>query len=282
MRPEPALGVSAEPASTPAPRLELLGVTKRFRSARGEVVGALEDVTFTVGTGEFVCLVGPTGSGKTTIVNLLAGLERPDEGAILVDGRPVGRPGPDRAVLFQDPALFPWMTVRRNVDFALELAGHPKERRGPVVDEWLAKVHLTRWAEAQPHELSAGMRQRAALARALACRPSVLLADEPFAALDAQTRQVMQVELQRVWVETGTTFVFVTHNVQEAVFLADRVLLLSAPPGTLVAEYRITAPRPRGLEDALLSKVVVDVHDQLQREVEKVVAREAGRPTSLA
>jgi NitT/TauT family transport system ATP-binding protein len=142
---------------------------------------------------------------------------------------------------------------------------------------WLRKVHLGRFATAQPHELSGGMRQRAALARALSCQPEVLLADEPFAALDAQTREILQRELQEVWSEIRNTFVFVTHNVREAVFLADRVVLMSAPPGTLVAEHRITAPRPRDIEDVLLSKVVVDVHGHLSKEVDKVVAAEIDR-----
>jgi NitT/TauT family transport system ATP-binding protein len=257
-------------------KLSARGVSKSFRNARGQVTPALEDVTLDVAPGEFVCLIGPSGCGKTTLLNLFAGLNRPDEGQVLMDGRPITAPGPDRAVLFQEPALFPWMSVRQNVDFALRMIRvEPAERRERAM-HWLGKVHLTGFADAQPHELSGGMRQRAALARALACQPSVLLADEPFAALDAQTREILQGELQRVWQETRNTFVFVTHNVREAVFLADRVVLMSAPPGTLVAEHRIEAPRPREFEDVLLSKVVVDIHDHLHREVEKVVAREIG------
>jgi sulfonate transport system ATP-binding protein len=191
-----------------------------------------------------------------------------------MDGRPITGPGPERAVLFQDPALFPWMSVRGNVEFALKMIGVPKDERSDRAMDWLKKVHLGRFADVQPHELSGGMRQRAALARALSCQPEVLLADEPFAALDAQTREILQEELQRVWSETKNTFVFVTHNVREAVFLADRVVLMSAPPGTFMAEHRISAPRPREFEDVLLSKVVVDIHDHLHKEVEKVVARE--------
>jgi len=177
-------------------------------------------------------------------------------------------------MLFQDPALFPWLNVRANVEFALQLIGVPKDERPDRAMHWLRRVHLGRFANAQPHELSGGMRSRAAIARALACQPEVLLADEPFAALDAQTREILQAELQEVWSETRNTFVFVTHNVREAVFLADRVVLMSAPPGTFVAEHRITAPRPREFEDVLLSKVVVDIHDHLLKEVEKVVERE--------
>jgi NitT/TauT family transport system ATP-binding protein len=199
---------------------------------------------------------------------------RRDTGELFIDGRPIMSPGPDRAVLFQDPALFPWLSVRHNVEFALELIGTPRDERGDIAMDWLRRVHLARFADAQPHELSGGMRSRAALARALACRPEVLLADEPFAALDAQTREILQHELQEVWSEVRNTFIFVTHNVREAVFLADRVVLMSAPPGSFVAEHRITAPRPREFEDVLLNKVVVDIHDHLLKEVEKVVQRE--------
>lgn len=264
------------------PKLSARGVSKVFANSRGQSTSALDDVTLDIAPGEFVCLIGPSGCGKTTLLNLFAGLDRPDQGEILMEGRPIARPGPDRAVLFQEPALFPWMSVLGNIEFALKLCGVPKDDRRERAMIWLQKVHLGRFANSQPHELSGGMRQRAALARALACRPAVLLADEPFAALDAQTREILQGELQRVWTESRNTFVFVTHNVREAVFLADRVVLMSAPPGTLVAEHHITAPRPRAFEDALLSKVVVDIHDHLQREVEKVVAREIDLQSSLA
>jgi len=272
-QPEAALSILPGPPIGGA-KLSARGVTKRFRGARGRGTTAVVDVNLEVGKGEFLCLIGPSGCGKTTLLNLFAGLEKPDQGELLLDGRPITGPGPDRAVLFQEPALFPWMSVRRNVEFALKMIGVPKDERGDRSQHWLRKVHLGRFADVQPHELSGGMRQRAALARALACQPEVLLADEPFAALDAQTREILQEELQRVWSETKHTFVFVTHNVREAVFLADRVVLMSAPPGTFMAEHRITAPRPRQFEDVLLNKVVVDIHDHLHKEVEKVVARE--------
>ena len=263
-------------AGPAAPRLSLSHVSKTYLNARGQRTDAVRDVSFDVAPGEFVCLVGPSGCGKSTILNMLAGLDAPTVGSIEVDGEPISGPGPDRAVLFQEPALFPWMTVLGNVEFALKLIGVEQSARRERAMEWLGKVHLGKFTDAHPHELSGGMRQRAALARALACDPSVVLADEPFAALDAQTREILQNELQRVWEETRKTFVFVTHNVREAVFLADRVIVMSAPPGALVMEERITAPRPREFEDVLLGKVVVDVHDQLVKEVNKVVAREIG------
>jgi NitT/TauT family transport system ATP-binding protein len=264
----------APPTRDGTPKLSARAASKTFRNRRGDVVRALGRVDLDVAPGEFVCLIGPSGCGKSTLLNLFAGLDRPDTGELSIDGRRIVGPGPDRAVLFQDPALFPWLSVRRNVEFALELIGTPKDERGDVAMHWLTRVHLGRFADAQPHELSGGMRSRAALARALACRPDVLLADEPFAALDAQTREILQRELQEVWSEVRNTFVFVTHNVREAVFLADRVILMSAPPGTFVAEHRIIADRPREFEDPLLSKVVVDIHDHLLKEVEKVVERE--------
>jgi NitT/TauT family transport system ATP-binding protein len=261
-------------ASQRTPKLSARSVSKSFRNARGGTVSALGEVNLDIADGEFVCLIGPSGCGKTTLLNLFAGLDRPDTGEILMDGRPITAPGPDRAVLFQEPALFPWLSVRGNVEFALSLIEVPKDEREDRAMHWLRRVHLGRFANAQPHELSGGMRSRAALARSLACQPEVLLADEPFAALDAQTREILQGELQEVWSETRNTFAFVTHNVREAVFLADRVVLMSAPPGTFVAEHRITTPRPREFEDVLLSKVVVDIHDHLIKEVEKVVERE--------
>ena len=256
------------------PKLSAHGVSKTFRNARGEVVSALGEVNLDIGEGEFVCLIGPSGCGKTTLLNLFAGLDRPDTGGIEMDGRPITAPGPDRAMLFQDPALFPWLNVRGNVEFALQLIGVPKDER-PIA-RCTGCGRCTWGGSRTPSRTSsrAGCVQRAAIARALACQPEVLLADEPFAALDAQTREILQAELQEVWSETRNTFVFVTHNVREAVFLADRVVLMSAPPGTFVAEHRITAPRPREFEDVLLSKVVVDIHDHLLKEVAKVVERE--------
>ncbi len=281
MRSTPALHVVPEASSSPS-KLSIRGVSKTYKQASGERVAALERATLEVGAGEFVCLIGPSGCGKSTLLDLIAGLTKPNGGEVLMDGRPVTGPGPDRAVLFQEPSLFPWMSVVENVRFALELTDTPKRERDERAMAWLEKVHLARFALAQPHELSPGMRQRAALARALACQPEVLLADEPFGALDAQSREILQRELQSVWLETRNTFVFVTHNVREAVFLADRVVLMSARPGTFVAEHRISSPRPRAFEDVLLSKVVLDIHDHVLKEVGEAVTSEAGVRPDLA
>ncbi len=271
----PELVETSEPR-TSGPKLSMRHVGMMRRNARGELIAALDDITFDVQPGEFVCLLGPSGCGKSTILNILAGLEHPTSGEASLDGRPIPAPGPDRAVLFQEPALFPWLSVVGNVEFALKLIGVSKPERHERAMLWLSKVGLERFANSQPHELSAGMRQRTALARALACEPDVLLADEPFGDLDAQAREGMQNELQRVWSESRKTFVFVTHNVREAAFLADRVLVMSAPPGRLLEEQRIYSPRPRAMDDVLLTRVVADIHEHLIREVDKVVAREKG------
>ncbi|HSL12232.1 MAG TPA: ABC transporter ATP-binding protein [Actinomycetota bacterium] len=272
-----ALVPSAGEAGTP--KLSVRNLTVARRQASGELVTAAAGVTFDVGRGEFVCLLGPSGCGKTSILNVLAGLDRPASGQAFVDGRPITGPGPDRAVLFQDPALFPWLTVAGNVELALRLIDVPVAERRDRARSWLATVGLMRFADAHPHELSAGMRQRAALARALAADPEVLLGDEPFGQLDAQARELLQDEVQRAWVasEGRKTFVFVTHNVREAVVLADRVLVMSAGPGRLLEEFRIHAPRPRQLDDALVSRVVTEIHALLMQEVNADVARTTGR-----
>jgi NitT/TauT family transport system ATP-binding protein len=261
------------------PKLSVRNLTVARRQASGELVTAATGVTFDVARGEFVCLLGPSGCGKTSILNVLAGLDRPTAGEAFVDGTPISGPGPDRAVLFQEPALFPWLSVTANVELALQLLGVPMSERRDRARSWLTTVGLAGFADAHPHELSAGMRQRAALARALAADPEVLLGDEPFGQLDAQARELLQDEVQRAWVasEGRKTFVFVTHNVREAALLADRVLVMSAGPGRLIEEFRIHAPRPRQLDDALVSRVVIEIHDLLMQEVNADVARAMGR-----
>jgi NitT/TauT family transport system ATP-binding protein len=267
------------PGEASTPKLSARNLTVARRQASGELVTAATGVTFDVARGEFLCLLGPSGCGKTSILNVLAGLDRPTGGQAFVDGRPITGPGPDRAVLFQEPALFPWLSVAGNVELALTLLGVPSDRRRERARSWLTTVGLARFADAQPHELSAGMRQRAALARALAADPEALLGDEPFGQLDAQARELLQDEVQRAWVasEGRKTFLFVTHNVREAALLADRVLVMSTGPGRLLEEFRIHAPRPRQLDDALVSRVVTEIHELLMREVNLDVAREMGR-----
>jgi NitT/TauT family transport system ATP-binding protein len=271
----PATSLIDPAAPSAAPKLAARDLVVTRTTRRGDVVTAVDHVSFDVAAGEFVCLIGPSGCGKTSILNVLAGLEPPETGEALLDGRPIRGPGPDRAVLFQEPALFPWLSVRGNVELALELIGVPAEERRGRSERWIESVGLGRFADAQPHELSEGMRQRAALARALACDPAILLGDEPFGSLDAQARELLQNEVQRVWAESRgrTTFLFVTHNVREAVLLADRVLVMSAGPGRLLEEFRIHADRPRDLDDVLVGRVVSEIHALLAPEIDRSEAR---------
>jgi NitT/TauT family transport system ATP-binding protein len=215
-------------------------------TANERAVTALRDVSFGVAESEFICVVGRSGCGKTTLLNILAGFLVPTKGDVLIGGRAVSGRGLDRGVVFQDFAqLFPWRTAQRNVEFGLEMKGVPRDERARTAQRFLSLVNLDSFAGAYPHELSGGMQQRAAIARALAYNPSVLLMDEPFAALDALTRDEMQRLLVDVWRETRKTIVYVTHNVAEAVYLADRIVVLTPHPGTVKAEVRVTLPRPR-------------------------------------
>jgi NitT/TauT family transport system ATP-binding protein len=215
-------------------------------TANERAVTALRDVSFGVAESEFICVVGRSGCGKTTLLNILAGFLVPTKGDVLIGGRAVSGRGLDRGVVFQDFAqLFPWRTAQRNVEFGLEMKGVPRDERAKTAQRFLGLVNLESFAGAYPHELSGGMQQRAAIARALAYNPSVLLMDEPFAALDALTRDEMQRLLVDVWRETRKTVIYVTHNVAEAVYLADRIVVLTPHPGTVKAEVRVTLPRPR-------------------------------------
>jgi NitT/TauT family transport system ATP-binding protein len=238
-------------------------------------VPILERVSFQVAPGEAVCLVGPSGGGKSTILNLLAGLVTPSQGRVLWDGKPVEGPGPDRAVVFQDAALFPWLTLAQNIAFPLELAKVEKRERADRVDELLQLVHLRRFAGSYPHELSGGMRQRGAIARALATRPRMVLFDEPFAALDGQMRELLQNEVERIVGATGTTMVFVTHQIEEAVRLGDRVVLVGARPGRVLGDVPIDLPRPRRVGDVAAVRIVQSIAAEIRAEVEKVAREEA-------
>ena len=243
--------------------------------ARDAPVEILRQVSLRASAGEFVCLLGPSGSGKSTILNLAAGFARPSSGRVTCDGKDVGSPGPDRAVVFQDAALFPWLTLRDNVEFPLKLQGLGSAARLRRSEELLRLVHLWRFRDRYPHELSGGMRQRGAIARALATDPAVLLMDEPFAALDAQTREILQGELERIWGATRKTVIFVTHNVREAVRLADRVVLLATRPGRVLHEELVDLPRPRTANDAEVSFLANAIGRRIASEVEKVAREEA-------
>ncbi len=220
------------------------GVRQVFRAGGREVV-ALDGIDLEIQEGEFVCLLGPSGCGKSTLLNAIAGFVPPSAGSLRAGGRPVTAPGPDRAMVFQEYALFPWMTVERNVAFGLELKGAPRAEIAREVDAWLHKLSLQDFRDRYPKDLSGGMRQRVAIARALAIDSPVLLMDEPFGALDALTRRNLQDELLRVWSELRKTVVFVTHGIEESIYLADRVVVMTYRPGTVKRIVPITLPRPR-------------------------------------
>ncbi len=237
-------------------------------------VPVLAPLSLDIAAGQFVCVVGPSGSGKSTLLNVLAGLLRPTAGRVLEGAAVVQGPGPDRTVVFQDAALFPWLTLRGNVEFPLRLRRVPAGERAARVDELLRLVHLSRHAGSFPHELSGGMRQRGAIARALATDPPLLLMDEPFGALDPQTREILHDELEKIWVATGKTIVFVTHNVNEAVRLGDRVLVMAARPGRIAADVAVDLPRPRGLADACALEIAGDITERIARLVDEAAREE--------
>jgi NitT/TauT family transport system ATP-binding protein len=246
------MSLQDELRSVPA-KLVIDGVTKDFQ-ARGKVVRALDHISLQVNEGDFVCLVGPSGCGKSTLLNIIAGLEKPTEGRTLMDGKVVTGPGRERMVMFQESALFPWLDVMGNVLFGLNLKPNlaASERR-EVAQYYLKLVGLEEFAHSNIHELSGGMKQRAALARSLAPNPRVLLMDEPFAALDALTREQLYGDIQRIWAQRKKTIVFVTHNVREAVCLGDRVVLFSPHPGRIREEFHIDLPHPRDINSVELA-----------------------------
>ncbi len=235
--------------------VRLTGVSKSFRQGRSEVA-ALDDISLAAAVGEFVCIVGASGCGKSTLLSLVAGLDQPSSGEVYSGTR---RP----ALMFQEPALFPWLTAARNIEVPLRARGVPKRRRRERVSELLATVRLSEFADARPHQLSGGMRQRVALARALAQDADTLLMDEPFGALDAITRDHLHSELERIVAECGLTVLFVTHNVNEAVRLGDRVLVLSSRPGRVIAEVPVSIQRPRGANTAEVAELAAVITDRL-------------------
>jgi NitT/TauT family transport system ATP-binding protein len=230
--------------------IEISGVSKQYRTREGSEVQALRDVTLVIQEGEFVSLLGASGCGKSTMLQILAGLVEPSSGKVLVSGKPVGAPGPDRAVIFQDYALAPWLTVRQNVESGLRLRKMPVAERSELAAKFIKLVHLDGAESRYPYELSGGMKQRVAIARALALEPRILLMDEPFGALDALTRDRMQEELLEIWTLTGKTIVFVTHSIDEATLLSDRVVVFTRAPGAVkdIVDIRLTRPRARTLD----------------------------------
>ena len=253
-------------------RLKLEHLTMRFRTRRGDTVTALEGISFEVRDREFAVLVGTSGCGKSTILRLVAGLTRPTEGRVLVDGRAVDQPGADRGMVFQSYTLFPWLTIQQNVEFGPRLRGMAAGQRTALARRYLAQVGLEGFERVYPKELSGGMMQRVAIARALANDPAVLLMDEPFGALDAQTRALMGELLLKVWGEAEKTVLFVTHDIEEALFLGDRVFVMTARPGRIREEIPVPLARPRAM-DVLTSPDFV----ALKRRVMDLIREEARR-----
>lgn len=262
-------------------RLVLDHVSKHFSPASQPVI---EDISLECREGEFVCVVGPSGCGKSTILNCVAGMLPHESGTITLDGEKVTRPGPDRAVVFQDHALFPWLTAEQNIAFGLKMAGVSRSEREDRVQQALAMVHLTASANKLVHELSGGMKQRVAIARALVINPAVLLMDEPFAALDAQTRTLLHVQLQDIWVQTKKTILFVTHSVGEAVRLADRIVVLHAHPGRIRRVINIALAHPRDFDSPDITELVHLVRKEIEDEVNRVNSQmaEFWKPASAA
>ncbi len=254
--------------------ITLSGVFRSYANSRGSFTPALQNIDLEIEQGEFVCIVGPSGCGKSTLLHLLAGLDRPTTGDIRVDGAPIQGPGTDRILLFQELGLFPWLTVRQNVEFGLKMAGASRDERRDRARQFLRLVHLSHFEDHYIHQLSGGMKQRVALARSLALRPKILLMDEPFAALDAQTRDMLHDELERIWKETAPTIVFVTHNVREAVRLGDRVLLMSFRPGRIKSQFQVTLNRPRHVEDADVAYLSKEILGELREEIDRSVSAE--------
>jgi nitrate ABC transporter ATP-binding subunit len=242
--------------------LTIHGVTKRFTAGDDEVE-ALAPVELAIPRGEFVCMIGASGCGKSTLLRIIAGFEEPTTGEVAIDGKPVTGPGSDRGMVFQDYALFPWMTVRQNISFGPRQRHLAREEIDKTTDEFVRMVGLERFADRYPNQLSGGMKQRVAIARVLANNANILLMDEPFGALDALTREQLQNELLQIWKRTGVTTIFVTHSVEEAVLLADRVLVMSAGPGKIDSDFRIDLARPRDVSSPEFNALRRDVARRL-------------------
>jgi ABC-type nitrate/sulfonate/bicarbonate transport system ATPase subunit len=256
------------------PRLAVRGVSKRF-SVGDDEIEALARIDLSIAAGEFVCLIGASGCGKSTLLRIVAGFEEPTTGDLTTEGKPITGPGSDRGMVFQDYALFPWMTVRQNIGFGPRQRGLPQREIEETTSEFLKLVGLERFADRYPSQLSGGMKQRVAIARVLANNASVLLMDEPFGALDALTREQLQKELLQIWARTGVTIIFVTHSVEEAVLLSDRVLVMSAGPGRIENDIPIDLPRPRDVSSPEFNAVRRDVARRLTSHLAPARALEA-------
>ena len=251
-------------------KLQVRNLSKKFKSTssdKAEYVNAIENIDLTIGDGEFVSIVGPSGCGKTTLLNILAGLDKPTEGEIILNGHEIDGTGPDRIMVFQENALFPWLKVIENVEFGLKVAGLQKDKRRQIALSHLETMQLTKFADSYVYQLSGGMKQRVALARALVLDPEILLMDEPFASLDSQTRDLLSVELQLIWSRTRKNIIFVTHNIMESVCLGDKVFVFTSRPGKIKREITINHRRPRLTEDDELKPFYREVLGELRSEI---------------
>ncbi len=251
--------------------LQLNSISKVFQETDKET---LQDISLTVEKGEFICIVGPSGCGKSTLLNLVAGLDIPSEGEIILDGGKVQGPGADRVVMFQEAALYPWLNVMENVMFGLEAAGHDRSAQCEIAEKYLRMVQLWHYREYPIHQISGGMKQRTALARALALDSKLLLMDEPFSALDKQTINILRAELEEIWEKTKKTILYVTHSVEEAVYFADRVVVMAENPGRIKEIIPIGLPRPRNIEEEKFTVIRKRILDQVQLSARKSVAEE--------
>lgn len=246
--------------------LEITGVSKHFLADGKEMV-VLQDINLSIRDNEFICFIGPSGCGKTTLLRIIAGLEEASAGSVTLNGEPIRGPSPERGMVFQEYSLFPWRTVMDNIAFGLELKGVPRPERERRARQYLKMIGLEKFGSRYPHELSGGMKQRVAIARALINDPKAILMDEPFGALDAQTRNIMQSELLRIWQEERKTVVFVTHSVDEAIYLADRIVVMSARPGRIKEIFEIGLPRPRNRTspevNAIRDRILSDLRSEI-------------------
>ena len=254
--------------------LKTSGLSKIFKNAAEP---ALSDINLEIAEGEFICIVGPSGCGKSTLLNLIAGLETPTEGSIILDDKEVKGPGADRVVMFQEPALYPWLNVIDNVKFSMKLAGVARSEQDKRAEKYLKMVHLWDFREYAVHELSGGMKQRTALARALTMDSRIMLMDEPFSALDKQTINKLRAELEAIWEETRRTIIYVTHSVEEALYFADRIIILADRPGIVKSIVKIDLPRPRQLDSEDFVDIRKHLLDGLKVEVEKIEKEEYDR-----
>jgi NitT/TauT family transport system ATP-binding protein len=251
-------------------KLQVRNLSKKFKSTasnNAEYVIAIENIDLTISDGEFVSIVGPSGCGKSTLLNILAGLDKPTEGEIILNGHEIDGTGPDRIMVFQENALFPWLKVIENVEFGLKIAGLQKDKRRQIALAYLETMQLTKFADSYVYQLSGGMKQRVALARALVLDPEILLMDEPFASLDSQTRDLLSVELQLIWSRTRKNIIFVTHNIMESVCLGDKVFVFTSRPGKIKREITINHRRPRLTEDDELKPFYREVLGELRSEI---------------